>query len=261
MTLRPLGKTGLDVSPIGFGAFKIGRNEGIKYPAGYALPTDEESAALLHGVLDAGIRYIDTAPAYGLSEERIGTALAMRRNEYVLSSKAGEEFEDGRSRYDFSARSIRGSAARSLMRLRTDCLDVLLLHAHADDVDILRNTDAVSTLRALKAEGRVRAIGFSGKSIAAERMALEWADVMMIEYSLADGSHAAVIAEAAGAGVGVVVKKGLGQGRLDPAEAIRYVLATPGVSSLVVGGLNLDHIRANIRAAETVGESAGGARR
>ena len=74
----------------------------------------------------------------------------------------------------------------------------------------------------------------------------------MVEYSLEDRAHEAVIGEARRAGVGVVVKKGLGSGRLPAAEAIRFVLATPGVSSLVVGSLSLDHLRANVETAEAI---------
>ena len=89
---RPLGRTGLDVTPLGFGTFKIGRNEGIKYPDAYELPTDEGAAQLLNGVIDLGLNLIDTAPAYGSSESRIGAALAQRRDDYVLCSKAGERW-------------------------------------------------------------------------------------------------------------------------------------------------------------------------
>jgi len=89
MVPQPLGKTGILVTPIGYGAFKIGRNEGIKYPQGYALPSEAEVGRLLNGVLDLGVNLIDTAPAYGLSEHRIGQAIGHRRREYVLSTKVG----------------------------------------------------------------------------------------------------------------------------------------------------------------------------
>ena len=79
MVHRRLGRTGRHVSPIGFGAFKIGRNQGIKYASAYDLPDETAVAALLEGVLDLGINLIDTAPAYGLSEERIGRALGNDR--------------------------------------------------------------------------------------------------------------------------------------------------------------------------------------
>jgi aryl-alcohol dehydrogenase-like predicted oxidoreductase len=246
MTPRPLGKTGLAPTPIGFGAFKIGRNEKTKYAEQYALPDEPTVWRLLNGVLDAGINYVDTAPAYGLSEERIGRSIGHRRGEVVLSTKVGEIFEQGRSRYDFSAAGVRSSVERSLRRLRTDRVDIVFIHSNGEDVAIQEESGAVAALRALKEQGLVRAIGLSGKTVAGARLALDWADAIMVEYHIDDTSHAEVIGAAAARGVGVIVKKGLASGRLAPAEAIDFVLRNAGVASLVVGGLNLDHIRANI---------------
>ena len=130
MDLVPLGRTGLPVSRIGFGAFKIGRNQKIKYPNAYDLPTDRDVASLLNGVLDLGINYIDTAPAYGCSEERIGQAIAHRRAEFVLSTKVGELFADGVSSYEYSGAAVRDSIRRSLLRLRTDVLDIVFIHSN-----------------------------------------------------------------------------------------------------------------------------------
>jgi aryl-alcohol dehydrogenase-like predicted oxidoreductase len=250
---RPLGRTGLEVSVIGYGAFKIGRNQGIKYPNAYDLPDDDNVLRLLNGVLDLGVTYIDTAPAYGLSEERIGRAVAHRRCEFVLSTKVGETFEDGHSTYDFSRKGIEASLARSLRRLQTDVLDLVFIHSDGNDLAIQRDTAAVGILQRLKAAGAIRAIGLSGKTVAGVREALTWADVLMVEYHLDDTSHADVIAEAAARGVGIVVKKGLASGRLPAADALRFVLSNPHVSSVVVGGLNLDHIRANIGAVASIG--------
>ncbi len=245
-----LGRSGLSVSRIGFGAFKIGRNQGIKYPQAYDLPTVEESGRLLNAVLDLGINLIDTAPAYGLSEERIGLTVADRRDEFVLCTKVGETFTDGRSTYDFSAPAIRASIDRSLQRLRTDMLDIVLLHSPGDDLQVMRHTDAVRTLQELKQAGKIRAIGLSGKTVAGARAALRWADVLMVEYHADDTSHAEVMSEAASRDVGVLVKKGLAAGHLPADEAIRFVLGHAGVSSLVIGGLNIDHIRGNLAAAD-----------
>ncbi len=257
MDRRRLGKCGLTVSPIGFGAFKIGRNVGIKYAQGYDLPNDSEVDHLLNTVLDLGINYIDTAPAYGLSEERIGRAISSRRSEFVLCTKVGETFEDGRSTYDFSEQGVRRSVARSRERLGSDELDVVLVHSDGDDLHVLNETDVVATLIARRDSGVIKAIGFSGKTIEGARAALQWADVLMVEYHGRDQSHGAVIAEAAEAGVGVVVKKGLASGAIGPAKAIPFVLATAGVASLVIGGLDVDHIRANIRLAEAVAIARG----
>lgn len=256
MTARPLGRTGLCVSPIGFGAFKIGRNQNVKYPAGYDLPDDRAVDRLLNGVLDLGINLIDTAPAYGLSEERIGRAIARRRDEFVLCTKVGETFvvdDEGRavSTFDFSESAIRESVERSLSRLRTDAIDLLLLHSDGRDLFILRETDAVPALLRLKEEGLVRHVGLSGKTAAGHHAALDWADVIMAEYHAGNRGEEVVIAEAAAAGVGVLVKKGLAAGHLPPGPAIRFVLSNPDVSSLVVGGLNLDHIRENLSIARS----------
>ncbi len=249
MDNRRLGNCGLDVSPVGYGAFKIGRNQKIKYAQAYDLPSDDEADRLLNAVLDLGVTYIDTAPAYGLSEQRIGTAISHRKGEFVLSTKVGESFADGESTYDFSADGVRRSVERSLARLKLETLDVVFIHSDGNDQHILNETDVVETLCKLRDAGVAQAIGFSGKSVEGARASLTWADAIMVEYNLDDTSHEPVIAEANAAGVGVVVKKGLASGHLPADEAIRFVLANDAVGSVVVGGLNLEHLRANVAAA------------
>jgi aryl-alcohol dehydrogenase-like predicted oxidoreductase len=243
---RPLGATGMRVSPIGFGAVKIGRNQSLKYPDPFELPSDLEVGQLLNGVLDAGINLIDTAPAYGTSEERIARAIGHRRSEYLLCTKAGEAFADGCSTFDFRGTAIRRSVESSLHRLRTEAVDILLLHSDGRDLEIQPHGDAVETLLALRAAGLVRAVGLSAKTVDGARAALGWADVVMVEYHPEDRAQEPVIAEAAAAGVGVLVKKALASGRLAPDAALRFVLANPGVSSVVVGSLSLAHVLANL---------------
>lgn len=246
MEHRSLGRCGLDVSVLGFGAFKIGRNQGIRYERGYDLPDDAEASRLLHAVLDLGITLIDTAPAYGLAEERIGHALASRRGEFRLCTKAGETFQDGRSCYDFSGDAIRRSVRESLRRLRTDHVDLLLLHSDGRDAWIQAETDAVTALHDLRDAGFTRAIGFSGKTVEGADAALTWADVLMVEYHPADASHADVIRRAAHAGVGILVKKPFAAGRIPPSEALPFLLRTRGVGSIIFGGLNAAHVRENV---------------
>jgi aryl-alcohol dehydrogenase-like predicted oxidoreductase len=252
MHYRPLGNTGISVSAIGFGAFKIGRNENAKYPDRYQLPDESQVQRLLNGCLDLGINYIDTAPAYGLSEERIGRAIAHRRREFVLSSKAGESFQQGISRYDFSRRAITASVHATLQRLRTEYLDVLFIHANDDDVDVLANTDAIETVLDLRSAGLVRAAGFSAKSAEAARLAFACMNVLMVEYNRANRQQSPVIAAAAEHGLGIVVKKGLASGHLDAESSVRFVLDNPHVGSLLISSLNLQHIRENIDVADAV---------
>ena len=105
----------------------------------------------------------------------------------------------------------------------------------------------------LRKRGDVKAVGFSGTTIAGAQAALEWSDAIMVEYHVNDQSHEAVMAEAADKSVVVIVKKGLAAGHLAPEQAIRFVLSNSSVDSLVIGGLNLDHLVANIRVAEQLG--------
>jgi aryl-alcohol dehydrogenase-like predicted oxidoreductase len=250
MHFRPLGKTGLLTSAIGYGALKIGRNEAIKYPQAFDLPDEAAADRLLNACLDLGINYMDTARAYGLSEERIGNAIGHRRREYVLSSKAGEIFENGQSRYDYTPAALRASVEKSLSLLRTDVLDVLFVHTK-DDVHLQNETDAVPTFQAMKAAGLVRFIGLSAKTPTGAELALSWADALMVEYNSEDRAIEPVIAKALEHGIGIVVKKGLGSGRLAAEQAIEFVLGNLGVSSLIVGSLNLEHLKNNLRVAES----------
>lgn len=96
-----------------------------------------------------------------------------------------------------------------------------------------------------KVDIHIRAVGMSGKTVEGAQLALPWADALMVEYNLRDQSHHDVISQAASQGIAVFVKKGLGSGNFPAAESIRFVLSHSGVSSLIVGGLNLSHFAEN----------------
>jgi aryl-alcohol dehydrogenase-like predicted oxidoreductase len=255
MPTRPLGKTGLLVPALGFGSVKIGRSGGLKHPGPFSLPDEADAARLLHSVLDLGMTLIDTAPAYGLSEERIGRHLRHRRREYVLATKAGEEFDalTSRSRHDFSPGAILASIERSVERLGGP-VDVLLVHADDRDAALAADTSLVATLERAKSRGVTKAIGFSGKTVPGagapgNRVALAWADVLMVEYHMEERSAEGLLHECKARGVGVLAKKVLGSGRLPAEQAIRFVLQHPGVDCAVVGGVDLEHMRENARVA------------
>ncbi len=249
---RTAARLGRSVTVLGWGAFKIGRNEGIKYPSAYDLPTEDEAAATAHGVIDLGIRAIDTAPAYGVSEARLGRALCdhdlVHRARLFLSTKAGESFVGGHSSYDFTRQAIAASVIGSLERLRVNRVDVVFVHSDGSDAQILRDGDAVSALDALKGRGAVGAVGFSPKSVDGAMAALvdPRVDAIMVEFNPTVREMAPVIESARAQGVAVFVKKPLASGRLDPALAIPWILAHPGVTCVVVGGLSLDRLRANV---------------
>ncbi len=239
------------VTALGWGAFKIGRNEAIKYPTPYALPSEEQAIALVHAVIELGIRLIDTAPAYGLSEARVGLALAQLapavRSEIFLSTKAGEQFADGHSHYDFTAKAITQSISQSLTRLRCERIDLAWIHSDGTDLEIIGTGEAVEALALLKRSGTIGAIGFSPKSIDGAHAALERdeVDAIMIELHEEIHENVALLAKAYARGKAVFVKKPLRSGRLDPAVALPRILAHPHVTAIVIGGLSLDRLRAN----------------
>ena len=254
--MRPLYSGGPLVSVLGLGTVKLGRREGVKYPEPFDLPSDDEASALLENAKSLGINLIDTAPAYGRSEERIGELLAGQRDEWVIVTKAGETFENGESSFDFTPGAIRASVERSLRRLRTDRLDAVLIHSDGNDMEIIEQSGAIEALEDLRELGAVGAVGIStmtqeGGLRAVDRLASGGAGIVMVTHNLAYTDERRVIEHAHEAGVGVLVKKGLQSGHAgDAGESIRFVLGTPGVSSLVVGTISPAHLRDNALATQ-----------
>ena len=238
-------------SPLGLGTVKFGRNRGTKYPGGdgFALPNDRQIEALLDTALECGISVLDTAPAYGTSEERLGRLLGARRREFFLMTKTGEEFVDGQSHYSFTAADTRMSVERSLRRLRTDFLDCVLCHSDQNDVDVITRSAVLETLSRLKETGKIGAFGVSTYTVEGGRLAVDLCDCVMVAYNRAYTSERAVIDHASASGKTVFIKKGLASGHIgnsgDVAGNIRFILDTPGVSTLVFGSLDPANIRAN----------------
>ena len=192
---RSLGATGIRVSAIGLGTVKLGRNAGLSV-APFELPTLRQARHLLQRAGALGINLLDTAPAYGESEARLGTLLHGVRERWVLCTKAGETFDGQRSRHDFNPAAIQASVEQSLRRLRTDYLDIVLIHSDGRDVEILSRSGALDALDALKRAGKIRATGFSHKTEAGGRLALASCDVLMSAVSRADSSQLGVVREA-----------------------------------------------------------------
>jgi aryl-alcohol dehydrogenase-like predicted oxidoreductase len=225
---RPLGRTGLDVSLLGLGTVKLGRNTDVKYPHAFRLPDDEAARRLLDRARDLGVNLLDTAPAYGESEERLGRLLQGRRNDFVLCTKTGEEYDPRTgSRYDFTPEHTRVSVARSLKRLRTDVIDVVLVHSDGHDDDVL-GLGTLEALEDLRRAGWIRAIGFSGKTVHGGLAAAERCDVVMVTLSAAYRDELPVVAAARDRGCGVLVKKALGSGHAVATDALSWVAAHEG---------------------------------
>ena len=251
-----LGQTGIEVSCLGLGTVKFGRNQEVKYPTKFALPEDRQVEKLLDQASKAGINLIDTAPAYGNSEQRLGRLLR-GRSDWIICTKVGEEFTNGKSYFDFSAEHTRRSVERSLRNIGTDYLDVVLIHSDGRDEYILEATDCLATLLQLKAAGLIRAVGMSTKTVSGGLKAVALTDVVMVTYNLAMQDDAPVINSARAAHKGVMIKKALNRGyactdNAGGADAsLRFVLQREGVNTAIIGTLNPAHLAANIAAASS----------
>ena len=256
MELRTLGNSGIRVSPLGLGTVKIGRNQQVKYPESFSLPDDNAVRELLHLAKDLGINLIDTAPAYGSSQERLGRLLPGPRSDWVIMSKVGESFVNGQSHFDFSYEATIASVEDSLRTLNTDWLDVVLIHSNGDDLDILERSGAPAALQELKRRGWIRAHGMSSKTPEGGIKTVEQMDVVMATANPACHQDLPVLQRAQQLNKGVVIKKALMSGHIDGPEgvaaALRHVFGLPGVGSLIVGTINPAHLRQNAALLESV---------
>jgi aryl-alcohol dehydrogenase-like predicted oxidoreductase len=251
-----LADTGILVSNIGLGTVKFGRNQKVHYPTDFELPTDKAILDLLSKAQELGINLLDTAPAYGSSEERLGKLLQGQRDQWVLATKAGEEFIDGESRYDFKPETLRRSVERSLKRLYTDYLDIVLVHSNGEDKKIIEEDDVFTTLAELKKAGKIRAYGMSTKTVEGGLLAVEHSDVVMVMHNPIYTAEQEVIARAHQNEKAIFVKKAFASGHLekisatDPIkEAMHFILQEPGVTSIILGTLNHAHLQYNVQCA------------
>ena len=173
MEKRRLGKTGMEVSVLGFGGAEIG----------FEGATAEIVEQLLNSALDAGLNVIDTAECYECSEELIGKTVSGRRDEFFLFTKCGHPRGVGSE--DWSINSILESIERSLRRLQTDRVDLVQLHSCSESV--LKKGDAITALQTARDRGYTRFIGYSGDSRAA-RFAVESGafDTLQTSINIAD---------------------------------------------------------------------------
>ena len=254
MQKKYFGSTDIAISPLGLGTVKLGRDQGVKYPESFVIPDDNKASELIALAKESGINLIDTAPAYGNSEERLGTLLKGQRNDWVICSKVGEEFDMGSSHFDFSAKHTRLSIERSLKRLNTDMIDIVLVHSDGNDLNIIQQTDVFETLSKIKEQGLIRAFGMSTKTADGGIKAAELSDGVMATYNLSYTDEQAVIDYCAQHNKGLLIKKAFASGHIcqqgeDPIQAsMNFIFSQPGVSSAIVGTINPKHLAANVAA-------------
>jgi aryl-alcohol dehydrogenase-like predicted oxidoreductase len=212
MRYRTLGRTGIKVSPYALGALMFATSVGNPDPG--------DSARIIHKALDAGINLIDTADAYGDSEEVVGKALKGRRDHVVLATKVSRPMGDDPNQQGASRRWIMTAVENSLRRLRTDHIDLYQIHRPDPATDIEETLSALSDL--IRA-GKVRAIGTSAMPASdlieaqwvAERRGLARFHTEQPPYSLLNrGIEREVLPIARRHGLGTLVWGPLGQGLL-----------------------------------------------
>jgi aryl-alcohol dehydrogenase-like predicted oxidoreductase len=255
MEKRTFGKTGLQVTALGFGGAEIGFE-------GASAETVEK---LLNSALDAGLNVIDTAECYVNSEEMIGKAVRHRRRDFHLFTKCGHA--EGFAAPDWSAPALLRSIERSLKLLQTDCVELVQLHSCSEE--LLRRGEVIEALQTARAAGKTRFIGYSGDSSAA-RYAIECDafDTLQTSVSIADQEAIELtLPLAAKANLGVIAKRPIAnaawktgarpasdyhhtywdrlqsldyaflKGDLNEAiaTALRFTLSVPGVHTAIVG--------------------------
>ena len=275
---RQLGRTGLQVTMLGYGAMEL-RGPGAR--RGPEL-SPQENRSVLNAVLDAGINFIDTSIDYGQSEEIIGKYISERRSEFYLATKCGCPVtgtapQQGQPReHVFTRQNIIAGINQSLARLATDYVDVLQFHA-SPSKETLEENSAIETVLDLKREGKVRFIGMSSSlPNLRDHIAMGVFDTFQIPYSALQREHEEVITQAAQAGAGIIIRGGAARG--GPAEGkqrgdawdiwqraglddlldgmtrmefiLRFTLSHPDLHTTIVGTTNLDHLNDNLRALE-----------
>jgi uncharacterized protein len=230
---RALGKTGLKLTTIAFGAMRT-RDE-----------------AVIHRALDMGINYIDTARVYmgGLNETIVGNVMKTRRKDAFIATK----FKPG------SVREVLDSADTSLKSLQTDGVDVIQAHG-LRSVEELENSETLEALRTLKKSGKARFVGFTTHSNQTElvraAIPLKFYDMILVAYNFKSPPDlTAAIEEAAKAGIGIIAMKTQAggytdarMGSLSPHQAaLKWVLQNQGVASTIPSMVNYDQLNENIR--------------
>lgn len=275
MLRKKLGRTGLEVTQLGYGSM------GIRGPRtwGVRVVSDEDADAMLNSVIEAGINFVDTSPDYGISEERIGRYLGSRRSEFTLATKCGCAYTQHENHLEidhvWKKDVLTRNLETSLKRLQTDHIDILQFHG--GNAATLQREGLIDLLMSFRDQGMIRFIGASSSLPNLPALIdLDVFDTFQIPYSCLAPQHHDLITRAAESGAGIIIRGGIAQGgpdaeiqrpalndiwsraKLDEllpdgmnrAELIlRYTLSHPHCHTTIVGTCNSAHLSENVAAA------------
>jgi len=276
MKKATLGRTGLQVTRLGYGAMEI---RGSRVWNGRPVD-DADAGRILNAVLDAGINFIDTSYDYGRSEELIGRYISKRRDEFILATKCGcvviNRGDHDETSHVWTRDNLLHNIDVSLRRMKTDYIDVLQLHGPTTQQT--EDGQLIDVLKEIQASGKVRFIGVSSYLPHLPSYIEGGAfDTFQIPYSALEREHEDWIVSAAGTGAGIIIRGGVGQGEpgigrgsaerweaweeakldelLEHGEQrtgflLRFTLSHPSVTTTIVGTKNHNHLAANLRHAE-----------
>jgi predicted aldo/keto reductase-like oxidoreductase len=225
---RVLGKTGLEISRLGFGGIPIQK-------------IDAEGTRVLVGELvDKGVNFIDTARGYTVSEEYLGYALEGVRDKFVLATKSMARTKE----------AMASDIDVSLRNLRTNYIDLYQIHnPSAADLDtVMAEGGALEALFEARAAGKIGHIGITLHSVELFRRAIEldWVETVMFPYNLVETQGEELIAECERRNIGFICMKPLAGGAIEDARlAMRFILNNPAVTVVIPGMAEISEIREN----------------
>lgn len=278
MQRRQLGRTGLQVTVLGYGAMEL---RGPRIWGGRPVEP-EQAEAMLNGVLDAGITFIDTSYDYGQSEELIGKCISNRRSEYYLATKCGCLLTDSGAvdevTHVWTAEQLQHNLDTSLKRLKCDYIDLWQLHNPPPDA--VQKGHLLEVMEQAQKAGKIRWIGVSS-TLPHIATYIQWGafDTFQIPYSALERTHEEVISQAAAGGAGIIIRGGVARGdpnqqglgrkeRWDVWEEagmddllpagqdrttflLRYTISHPAMATTIVGTMDPAHLKHNLKAVET----------
>jgi len=233
MEYTKLGKTGLEISRMGFGGIPIQK---VDVPA---------VRALMEKLAEKGVNYIDTARGYTVSEAYIGEAIEGMRGRFVLATKSMARTKEAMAR----------DIETSLANLRTDYIDLYQIHnpGLADLETVLAPGGALEALEEAKAAGKIGHIGLTAHfaSVFERALELDWVETIMFPYNIVENQGAELMRRCTEKNVGFICMKPLAGGALEDATlALRYIRQNPDVSVVIPGMYDVKEVDQNLAAME-----------
>ena len=230
MEYKALGKTGLEISRLGFGGIPIQKIDA------------EGTKALIGDMIKEGINFIDTARGYTVSEEYLGYALEGVREKFVLATKSMARTKEAMAK-DIDI---------SLNNLRTNYIDLYQVHnpSAADLKAVTASGGALEALFEAKAAGKIGHIGITLHSVDLFREAIEldWVETVMFPYNIVETQGEELIAKCAEKNIGFICMKPLAGGAIDDAElALRFIVSNPAVTVVIPGMADAAEIAQNVK--------------